>query len=699
MLTRSKWVLALSLPLLCLRFASAGDGAPAAGAEPDSTRQDFVAAMQVIPDSNRQDLVAAVQVIPDSTRQDFAAAVQLIPDSVRQAFVAAMQRIRQNLPDTPDSPALEAYAIHDYLVAARFRRDLPKKSDDAQDAAIDAFLQAHPGQPVTRGLRRDWLVSLAQRRRWDRFLPRSAEVADPLLVCDRLEGRLATGDTAGLGAAALARWSLPQKQPAECDEVFGWLRMKNLVTPALAESRTRAALGVDNPRLAREFAADVPAARTAALLQWSDLLEAPKSALTVLATHPSLPVEPEALAAGFEKLTHTDSAGALNLLPSLLVRPGLTPASQAGLQAAAALGAAYDRDPRAIAAFDGLAPAAVDSQVEEWRVRAALWAGDYDKALDWIQRMPASLSTQPRWRYWRARAMAAVVGADAAAPLFNEIADLRDYYGYLAADRLHRGYHLNARPSPDDIKTQTALAAEEGLIRAHELFVCDMPDEAGVEWTAVVGGVAPAVKVQAAHLAARWGWYTESITALAQAGEWDDVPLRYPRPYPDAVAAASELADIPSDWILGVMRQESLFRKDAVSRADARGLMQMRPATAMAVARRWHLPSPRKDALFDPSVAVPLGAAHLRDLLNRYAGQLDVSLAAYNAGAVTVARWLPPKSMDADVWIENIPYAETRGYVQHIVEHIVAFAYVSGAEPPRLDALLPAVEPATPDSR
>ena len=422
---RSKRLPALLLPLLCVQFASAAGGPPAPVADPDRAREEFV---------------------------------------------AAMQRVRLNLPETPDSPALEAYAIHNYLVAAGFRRDLIKKPDEALDTAIDVFLQAHAGQPVTRGLRRDWLASLAQRRRWDWFLPRSADVADPPLVCARLEGRLATGDTEGLGAAVLARWSLPQKPPAECSEVFGWLRQQNLVTPTLAENRVRAALAADNARLAREFAADVPMARTAALLQWSDLLEAPKTALTVLATHPALSVEPDALAAGFEKLAHTDSAAALNLLPMLLARDGLTPALQARLKRAAALGAAYDHDPRAIAAFDGLSPDTVDSQVEEWRVRAALWMGDYDRALKQIEHMPASLAAQPRWRYWRARAVAAVVGADAAAPLFEEIAGLRDYYGYLAADRLHRGYSLNARPSPNDLKTQTGIAAEPGLIRAHELF-------------------------------------------------------------------------------------------------------------------------------------------------------------------------------------------------------------------------------------
>jgi soluble lytic murein transglycosylase len=212
----------------------------------------------------------------------------------------------------------------------------------------------------------------------------------------------------------------------------------------------------------------------------------------------------------------------------------------------------------------------------------------------------------------------------------------------------------------------------------------------------VLGGAERSIKVQAAHLAAHWGWYAQSITTLAQAGEWDDVRLRYPRPYPDAVAQASKLARVPSDWILGVMRQESLYRKDAVSRADARGLMQMLPATAAAVARRWHLPAPSRDNLFDPAVAVPLGAAYLRELLDRHADQLDLSLAAYNAGPVPIARWLPPRSMDADVWIENIPYTETRAYVQHILEHIVALAWARGSEPPRLDTLMPTVEAAAP---
>jgi soluble lytic murein transglycosylase len=626
------------------------------------------------------------------------ASAQAQADIGQRDFMAAMQRLRQHLPDLPDSPQLESYAIYDYLLAARLRRDLAAGANADLDAKIDEFLQKHIGQPVARALRHDWLVSLAQRELWDWFLPRSADLADPQLVCDRLAGLLATGDTAALAAEASARWSLPQKQPPQCADAFAWLRRQNLITPAMAEARAHAALAADNPRLAREFIADVPAARATDLLRWSDLLESPKASLNVLATHVGLPIEPDALAAGFDKLARSDIESAFVLLPQLSARADSTPALRARLQRSAALGAAYDRDSRALAAFEHLPADAVDNQVQEWRVRAALYAGDFDKVLAWTEQMPASLSSLPRWRYWHARAIAAISGEQGAEPLFAELAELRDYYGYLAADQVHKSYRLNAHASSDDAAAQRALAVEPAVVRAHELFDCDLSDDAQAEWNSVMTDAGNALKVQAARLAARWGWYSQSIATLAQSGEFDDLTLRYPRPYADGVERAAKLTQLPADWIMGVMRQESLFRKDAVSRADARGVMQMLPATATAVARRWSLTPPSREVLFDPDIAVPLGAAYLRELLDKYGGNLPLALAAYNAGPAAVERWMPPRSVEAAIWIENIPYNETRGYVQHIVEHIVAFAYVRGAEPPRLEALLPDVQAPAPSS-
>jgi len=641
-------------------------------------------------------LIAAMLLALTAAHQAVAAVVPAGggATAARQLFIAAMRRVDSHLADLPDAPALQSYPLYEYLLAARLRRDLRRLPGEALDATIDTFLYAHAHEPVAVGLRREWFASLAARGRWDWFLPRAALVADPRLICDRLQGRLATGDTAGLAADALARWTLPQAQPAECDPVFAWLRQQGLLRPDLVERRTRAALTAGHPRLAREFAADLPADEAAPLLLWAQLLETPQAALERIAGDAALKVPAEALQAGFDLLARSHGAAAELLLPRLLARPQTTPELRAQLWRSAALGAAYDRDPAALAAFAEVPPEGVDEKVEAWRVRAALWAGDYPKALAWIERLPPDQAALPRWRYWYARAVAATSGRAAARPLYAGIARLRDFYGYLAADRLHRRYRLNARASPNDMAVQRALAAEPGMIRAHELFACNMHSEAALEWTTSLEGAAPAVEIQAARLAARWRWYGQSIATLAHAGEWDDLALRYPRPFGAAIAAARRLTRLPSDWILAIMRQESLFREDAVSPANARGLMQMQPATARAVARRWHLPPPTPDSLFEPSVAAKLGAAYLRDLLDRYGGQLALGLAAYNAGPGAVAHWLPAAPMDADVWIENIPYRETRDYLQRIVEHIVAFAWTRGAAPPRLRRLLPRIDAA-----
>jgi soluble lytic murein transglycosylase len=234
--------------------------------------------------------------------------------AVRLEFIAAMQRLQlptsQTIPASapPDSQALRSYAIYDYLIAARLRRDLDLHPGDELDAAIDTFLAAHVRQPVSRALRHDWLANLAERRRWDWFLPRSTDVADPSLICDRLQARLETGDLKGLGPDVMVRWNLPQKQPRECDGVFAWLRQQGLISPALAEVRTRAALAAENPRLAREFAADLGPAAAAPLLQWAQLLENSKFTLNALAANPGAPVETDALDAGVNRLAR--SAGA-----------------------------------------------------------------------------------------------------------------------------------------------------------------------------------------------------------------------------------------------------------------------------------------------------------------------------------------------------------------------------------------------------
>jgi soluble lytic murein transglycosylase len=189
-------------------------------------------------------------------------------------------------------------------------------------------------------------------------------------------------------------------------------------------------------------------------------------------------------------------------------------------------------------------------------------------------------------------------------------------------------------------------------------------------------------------LALRWGWYDQGIASASKQGVFNDYAVLYPRPYDPQVQAAAELTHLPGDLIYGVLRQESLYDTQAVSRAGALGLLQLIPETTARVARRWQRPVPQREQLFDPAVNIALGSAELHDMLDQFGGQLPVAIAAYNAGPNAAARWLPDAPRDAAVWIENIPYNETRDYVQRVLWHSLVFGWRRSGEPQKPDAWL-----------
>ena len=186
--------------------------------------------------------------------------------------------------------------------------------------------------------------------------------------------------------------------------------------------------------------------------------------------------------------------------------------------------------------------------------------------------------------------------------------------------------------------------------------------------------------MQSIRLAAGWRWYDQAIAVASAQQVFNDYILLYPRPFDPEVEQAARLAQLAPELIYGVLRQESLYRVDAVSSADARGLMQLQLDTARRTARHWKRPQPDLSDLFDPATNILLGAARLRTLLDQFDGQLPAALAAYNAGPNAVIRWLPSKAIDSDVWIENIPYGETRVYIQRIHWHVLTFTWLQTKE-------------------
>jgi soluble lytic murein transglycosylase len=171
------------------------------------------------------------------------------------------------------------------------------------------------------------------------------------------------------------------------------------------------------------------------------------------------------------------------------------------------------------------------------------------------------------------------------------------------------------------------------------------------------------------------------VATTAKLGLYNDYEFLYPQPYDFEVKAAAKLSGLSSDLIYGVMRQETLFRPDARSTANARGLLQLLPETARITARKFKLPVPSADDLYVPTTNVPLGALHLKTVIDDSDGQIMLALAAYNAGPAAARRWLQAQPMEPDIWVENIPYNETRNYVQKVLWHSLVFNWLRTGKP------------------
>ena len=235
-------------------------------------------------------------------------------------------------------------------------------------------------------------------------------------------------------------------------------------------------------------------------------------------------------------------------------------------------------------------------------------------------------------------------------------------------------------------------------MRTRELLLCDLAAEAATEWRVANEQLTPSQQIQTVALADRWGWHGEAIAAAARQSLFNDYPLLYPRPYDEEVRAAARLTKLPPELIYAVIRQESLYRADAGSSAGALGLMQLLPSTARRAARRWGLKEPGYADLLRPSVNVPIGGGELRTLLDAYDGESVLATAAYNAGPGAVRRWLPPYEMEKDVWVENIPFNETRTYVQRVAWHSLVFGWLADRKPRDVSSWLGTVGAQTPET-
>jgi soluble lytic murein transglycosylase len=467
-------------------------------------------------------------------------------------------------------------------------------------------------------------------------------------------------------------WLTPVALPSACDAVVHWALDHGKLSAQLIWKRIDLAARAGTAGLVTTLAALLDGAERAAAERIALATGEPARALDDAAAWTDTPRTREAVALAFERLARRNSELAETQWAKLESRFHFDAGQRGRVLRALAIYRATSYAPDALARLEALPADLTDDTTREWRVRVALAAQDFAKALAGIEAMPPAQQADPRWRYLRARMLVKLGREQDATPLLSTLAQEANFHGFLSADWLHQPYAICPDEYAVDATQQAAL--RKLLARAFEFFALDRLTEARREWDFAMPHLDAEKKRAAADLASDIGWYDRAVYTLNQGDDLHLYTLRFPLARRDQIVRAANSAGIDPAWAYAIIRAESAWTTDAHSGADAWGLMQLLPDTAaqLAKANKVHYSGARD--LLNPDINITLGTRYLSDMAQRYDGSPWLASAAYNAGVDPVGRWIDARdTLEPDFFIETIPYRETREYVARVLAFSVIY--------------------------
>ncbi len=558
--------------------------------------------------------------------------------------------------------------------------------------AVHQFFERYPGQLPAHRLRGDWLRLLGQQKDWAGFLRDWPPMTDPdvELRCDALQARLAAGDRAPL-TEGRSLWLTGKDLPDACTGLFQAMDDAGALSENDVWARLRLAFEAGNASVARSVAQWLPAARRPDPKTIDAVLRNPQKWLNAK----QLPVRSRAqrevalFALGREAST----------LPSAAaddwrrLQKSFPPEDRA--YGWLLIGTAGSRKllPEAPGWFAEAGDAPMTDAQLGWKARAALRGSDWTPLLAAIDAMGAEEKERPVWRYWRARALARVGRQMEATAMLAVLANETDFHGQLAqADlgTLLSAPVVNYRAPAADIN---AVAQWPGLRRAIAFYRLGLRYEGNLEWIWTVKTIDEPQLLAAAELARREGWYERAIATAERSKKLVNLDLRYPAPYTDLLRASARQLDLDEAWVYGLVRQESRFVATARSAAGASGLMQIMPATARWIAGKLGVKEWRAAVEDGVDANVTFGTYYMKQMLAHLDNSPVLASAAYNAGASRAQHWRGAHPLEGAIYIDTIPFTETREYVRKVMANAAHYARQFGHAPTTLRARIGVVNP------
>jgi soluble lytic murein transglycosylase len=575
------------------------------------------------------------------------------------------------------APRLVGHVLEPYVAYWRLKLRLDTVGDDE----VRDYLARWPDTPLAERLRGEWLKTLGKRGLWNLFAldwqPSGTE--DVELACYGVQYRRIQEGDAAL-AAAKPLWLTGQSTPEACDPLFAALIAKGDISVADRRARFRLATESGNVRLAHAIAVDLPPEDRITTREFAAVDADPTRALAKGNFRWKRQGGRDLALYALERAAKSDAAGARTAWVQQRVQ--LPPADRLYGNARIAYHAARQLLPQANAWYAEAAGAPLSEAQHQWRVRAALRVGAWSDVLTAVDAMPAAMAQEPAWRYWRARALAASGRPDEANAIYATLAAEYNFYALLASEAIGSGAEklgaLTSSPLQPTEEDVAAFGGRPDVRRAVKLALLDMRPESQREWLAIVRGQSDDALLLAAEYAKRQGLFDRAINTAERTRIRHDFGLRYLVPFREQFAAAARDQDVDITLLLAIARQESRFAPDIVSSAGAVGLMQLMPPTARWVAKQLNRADFRPAQIGDVATNTQFGAFYYKYWLERLEGLPALAAAAYNAGPNRAQAWRNGAPLEGAIWVETIPFNETRDYVKKVLANAMFYARALG---------------------
>ncbi|NMR27213.1 transglycosylase SLT domain-containing protein [Pseudoalteromonas sp. NEC-BIFX-2020_015] len=593
----------------------------------------------------------------------FTAAALLFPffsaqaDSAHKAFLSAEKIAKNGSYQEFKEAAIQLdHPLKPYVEKMYWQRN----PSIERQSEIENYLSIYEHTPLEWPVRKAWLQHLQKHNRKAAYIQNYRTTRNNELTCTYLKYQLDLGaPKKAIFNQVTDLWVVGKSQPKECDSLFSLWRKQGYMSEELvwqritlsAQGGTRSLLPYLKTLLPRkeQYLADL----------YSKVRSDPSSAAGLYRYKHKSVKEGEIAHYGIKRLIWRDKALALKAWEKLDAMFDYTDEQKADVYYTFALALASSGHEEARFWLSKVPKERQDRKLMQWQLGNMLKTQDWSGIVAFFTgKENLSLGQQ----YWLAYSLEQRGDKERANTIWQGVAQERDYYGFLAAARLGLPVQLNNQPLLVSDKLMLNVANAPGFKRAKALYELKRFTSARREWNYLTNTSSEEEKLAASKLAAELDWYDSTIYTLAQIKAWDYVELRFPFAFQDLFERYSKRNHIDVTWSIAISRRESSFAPDARSHANARGLMQLLPSTAKYV-NKSRVSGSR---LNQPKTNIRLGTEYLEYLKKKNKGNEVLATASYNAGYHRIKRWLPEEAMPAELWVELIPYRETRDYVKNV---------------------------------